>query len=374
MPVRLYPLPFGCETMSDNFHIETSNARIMVVDDVPEVLLILTKTLQSKGYQVVACSSGREALDEAERNPPHLIILDVLMPEMDGFQVVELLGNNPRLKDIPVIFATGLDATESKVKAFHLGVVDYITKPFNLQELEARIWTQLRLHMLQKSLADQKLREEKIRELSLAQQATIFALAKLAEFRDEETGVHLERVREYCRILALALMEHPVYAAKITEDFAEVIFHASPLHDIGKVAIPDVILLKPGKLTPEEFEVIKKHSTVGAEYLQDVYNNYSDNVFIGMGIEIALYHHERWDGRGYPDGLLGKNTPLSARIMAIADCYDALRSNRCYRKGFPRPQVIEMILSESGTHFDPEICQLFLKLEPEFERVMGTMY
>jgi len=353
--------------------IHPGNARIMVVDDVPEILTLLTSMLGRSGYQVVACNSGAEALAVAEANPPELILLDILMPEMDGFQVCTHLQNNPRLKDIPVIFTSGLDDTENKVRAFRLGGVDYITKPFHFEELEARVWTQIRLHMLKASLAAQKLNEEKIRALSEAQQSTIFALAKLAEYRDEDTGTHLERVREYCRLLAEYLRDTSNYAASIPADFSETIYHASPLHDIGKVAIPDGILLKPGKLTSEEFAIIMKHPVVGGEYLQDVFNNYCSNVFIGMGIEIALYHHERWDGRGYPDGLIGKNIPLSARIMAVADCYDALRADRCYRKGFPHQQVKTMLLEESGSHFDPEVCQAFLALEAEFEKIMELL-
>jgi len=353
--------------------IHPGNARIMVVDDVPEILLLLTSMLSRSGYQVVTCASGAEALAVAEANPPELILLDILMPEMDGFEVCDRLQHNPKLKDIPVIFTSGLDDTENKVKAFRLGGVDYITKPFHFEELEARVWTQIRLHMLKQSIAAQKLNEEKILALSVAQQATIFALAKLAEYRDEDTGTHLERVREYCRILAEYLRESSSYRAIMPPDFAEIIYHASPLHDIGKVAIPDGILLKPGELTPEEFAVIKKHPVVGGEYLQDVYNNYCSNVFIGMGIEIALYHHERWDGKGYPDNLIAKNIPLPARIMAVADCYDALRADRCYRKGFPHQQVKSMILAESGSHFDPEICRAFLTLEAEFEKIMDTL-
>ena len=345
----------------------------MVVDDVPEILSLLTTMLSRSGYQVITCASGAEALVEADKNPPEVILLDILMPEMDGFQVCDLLQHNPKLKDIPVIFTSGLDDTDNKVKAFRAGGVDYITKPFHLEELEARVWTQIRLHMLKRSLAAQKLQEEKIKALSVAQQATIFALAKLAEYRDEDTGTHLERVREYCRILAENLRVSSSYAAIIPVDFAEHIYHASPLHDIGKVAIPDGILLKPGKLTPEEFAIIMKHPVVGGEYLQDVYNNYCSNVFIGMGIEIALYHHERWDGKGYPDGLIGKNIPLSARIMAVADCYDALRADRCYRKGFPHQQVKAMIIEESGSHFDPVVCNAFLALEEEFEMIMATL-
>ena len=360
------------QTMGDEL-IHPGNARVMIVDDSPEILAMLTSALTRKGYQVVACSSGPEALTKAAAEPPEVILLDILMPGMNGFQVCEQLQKHQALKDIPVVFASGLDDTENKVRAFQLGGVDYITKPFQLAELEMRVWTQIRLHMLQKSLTAQKLQEEKIRELSLAQQATIFALAKLAEFRDEETGTHLERVREYCRLLAEEIGKAPHHSARVTREYSECIYHASPLHDIGKVAVPDNILLKPGKLTPDEFEVIKRHPVVGGEYLQDVYNNYARNIFIGMGIEIALYHHERWDGRGYPDGLLGANIPLSARIMAVADCYDALRADRCYRKGFPHSKVKEMLMEESGSHFDPEVCRAFLNLESEFARIMDTL-
>ena len=348
-------------------------AKIMIVDDIPEIVTMLSRMLKKRGYEVSAYHNGASALEAAEIDPPDLILLDILMPEMDGYQVCERIKQNPRLKDVPVIFISGLNLTESKVKAFHLGGVDYITKPFHLEEVEARVWTQIRLHVLQKNLLAQKLKEEKMRELTLAQQATIFALAKLAESRDEETGLHLERVREYCLLLAEQLRVNSAYSEKITPEFVETIYHAAPLHDLGKVAIADRILLKPDKLSPEEFETIKTHTVYGAENLQDVYNNYASNIFIGMGIEIALYHHERWDGRGYPDGLVGQNIPLSARIMAVADCYDALRSDRCYRKGFEHQQVRDMIMEESGTHFDPEICKAFVELEDEFARIMKQM-
>jgi putative two-component system response regulator len=227
---------------------------------------------------------------------------------------------------------------------------------------------------LRNKLEYQKLVEMKVREVSDAQQATIFALAKLAEQRDDDTGAHLERVREYCNILAKQLAQGSPFADQISDVFIDCIQHSSPLHDIGKVAIPDSILLKPGKLTAEEFEIMKSHTVIGAENMQTVYNKYADNPFIGMGIEIALYHHERWDGRGYPDGLIGKNIPLSARIMAVADCYDALRSDRCYRKGFEHDKVKEMLLEENGTHFDPEVIKAFLATEERFCHIMETEY
>lgn len=344
--------------------------RIMIVDDDPMVQSLLESILHTNGSQVCLCGDGHTALKEAENYRPDLILLDIKMPGMDGFQVCERLKQHPRLKEIPVIFLSGLEAPEEKVRGFQVGGVDYITKPFNVEEVQARIGTHLNLCSLRYRLEYQKLVDNRIREISEAQQATIFALAKLAEQRDEDTGVHLEHVREYCRLLAHYLSQDSPYSAQIDNDFIECIQYASPLHDIGKVAIPDSILLKPGKLTQEEFEAMKSHAVIGGENLQTVFNRYADNIFIGMGIEIALYHHERWDGAGYPDGLVGRNIPLSARIMALADCYDALCSDRCYRKGFTHEQARDMIVAESGTHFDPEIVKAFLALEQEFRQVM----
>ena len=352
--------------------LQPAKSRIMVVDDNPEMLVFLEQMLTRNGSEVCAFTSGATALGLAQESAPDLILLDITMPGMDGFQVCEGLKRNPRLKDIPVIFMSSIDSTDVKLKAFQAGGVDYITKPFHFEEIQARVGVHLNLRSLQEMLEFQRLVERKVRELSEAQQATIFALAKLAEQRDEDTGAHLERVQEYCRLLAEQLGRESPYAAHITGEFVECIRHASPLHDIGKVAIPDSILLKPNKLSPAEFEVMKTHTVIGAENMQLVYNHYSGNAFIGMGIEIALYHHERWDGTGYPDGLAGKNIPLSARIMALADFYDALRSDRCYRKGLAHEEVRAMILEGEGTHFDPVIVQAFLCLEEEFRHVQDT--
>lgn len=351
---------------------QPKKARIMVVDDDPATHALLNEMLVLHGSEVLFYPGGAIALMAAENHTPDLVLLAIKIPDMDGFEVCKRLKQNPGLKDIPVIFLSDMNDMESKVKAFNMGGVDYITKPIHFAELRARVAVHLSRCTLESKLEFQQRMEEKIRELSEAQQATIFALAKLAEQRDEDTGAHLERVREYCRLLAERLGEDSPYAAYITAEFVECIQHASPLHDIGKVAIPDSILLKPHKLTSPEFEVMKSHSVIGAENMQLVYNHYSGNVFIGMGIEIALYHHERWDGSGYPDGLSGRNIPLPARIMALADCYDALRSDRCYRRGLDHEQVKAMILEGSGTHFDPEIVKAFLSLEEEFSRIQDT--
>jgi putative two-component system response regulator len=343
--------------------------KIIVVDDDPDVLTVLKCLLVHHGDDVLPFTSGAEALEAARSEHPDLILLDISMPEMSGIELCKYLKQDPDLADIPVIFLSGLNATEDKVRGFKAGGVDYIAKPFQSDEVQARVTTHLKLSSLRNKLEYQKLVELKVREVAAAQQATIFTLAKLAELRDDDTGAHLERVRDYCALLAQQLSDGSPYADHISTEFIDCIQHASPLHDIGKVAIPDDILLKPGRLTPDEFEIMKTHAVIGAENMQTVFNRYADNSFIGMGIEIALYHHERWDGSGYPDGLVGKNIPLSARIMAVADCYDAIRSNRCYRKGLDHEKVKEILLEESGSHFDPEIIKAFIALEDRFDHI-----
>lgn len=353
---------------------QADNVKILVVDDDANVLESIQGMLSAFGYDVLPFTDGTEALNAMRNTLPDLVLLDIAMPVMDGFQLCKCLKDDRDLKDIPVIFMSGMTAMADKIKGFKAGGVDYITKPFYPEEVHVRIETHICLSALRSKLEYQKLVEKKVREVSEAQQATIFALAKLAEQRDDDTGAHLERVREYCKILAEHLAVGSPYADHISDVFIECIQHASPLHDIGKVAIPDSVLLKPGKLTPDEFETMKGHTVIGAENMQIVFNKYADNPFIGMGIEIALYHHERWDGKGYPDGLVGKNIPLSARIMAVADCYDALRSDRCYRKGFDHAKVKEMLLEEDGTHFDPVVIQAFLAAEDTFAHIMEKEY
>lgn len=362
------------DTMNEaaEFPSEQEPARILVVEDDLGILALLGEVLPAYGYTVIPFTNGTDALKFASDQPPDLVLLDITMPEMDGYQVCEQLKQHPELKDIPVIFMSGRYSMEDKIKGFQVGGIDYITKPFYPEEVRARIRTHLSLSTLRNKLAYQRLVEMKVREVSEAQQATIFALAKLAEQRDDDTGSHLERVRNYCELLARQLAIDSPYADHITGIFIDCLQHASPLHDIGKIAIPDSILLKRGKLTPDEFETMKSHTVIGAENMQTVFNKYADNPFIGMGIEIALYHHERWDGTGYPDGLVGKNIPLSARIMAVADCYDALRSNRCYRKGLDHVTVKRMLLEENGSHFDPEVIKAFLTVEDRFREIMAT--
>jgi putative two-component system response regulator len=349
-------------------------AHIMVVDDTPQNLRLLESLLTERGYQVFALPSGDMALKAAAKNPPDLILLDIDMPGLTGYQVCERLKADERLAEIPIIFISALSETVDKVRAFEVGGVDYVTKPIKFDEVAARVATHLKIRALQASLEKHNKQLEEVvaaqvRQISESQMATIFALAKLAENRDTDTGEHLERVQEYCRVLAGALGESSCYSEMISDSFIANIYQASPLHDIGKVAIPDEVLLKPGRLTESEFEVMKTHAAIGAETLMAVLERYPDNTFLRMGIEIARYHHERWDGAGYPEGVAAERIPLSARVMAVVDVYDAFRSDRCYRSGLTHEATRAIILDGKGTQFDPMIAGKFEELEATFREI-----
>ena len=351
---------------------------IMVVDDTPANLKLLQEMLQAKGYLVLTFPRGAMALSAAAKSPPDLILLDITMPEMNGFEVCERLKADAILKEIPVIFISALTETEDKVKAFTVGGVDYVSKPFQFEEVNARVETHLnqrrmRLELSKHNLHLEDLVKEKVREISDSQLATINALAKLAESRDDDTGHHIERTRIFCKILAEKLRDNPRHTGSIVEAFIQNIYHAAPLHDIGKVGISDSILLKPGKLTPEEFEIMKTHTVIGAETLQTVRGRYPRNVFVNMGITIARSHHEKWDGSGYPDGLAGEDIPIAARIMAVADVYDALRSKRPYKPAFAHEKSCDIIREGNGRHFDPALIEAFSIAEPEFAIIRSEM-
>ena len=343
---------------------------ILAVDDNRTNLDILFNIFGDR-YNLSAVNGGVPALQLATANPPDLILLDIMMPDMDGFQVIKKLKENQATKDIPVIFLSVLSDITGKTKGFQLGAVDYITKPFQVEEVMARVNIHLRLRK-----AEQRLKrfndelahivEEQVGQLYQSQLAIIFALAKLSNTRDDDTGMHLERVQHLCHILAENMASEPAFSNQIAPGFINTIFHASPLHDVGKVGIADVILLKPERLTPEEFEVMKTHTIIGAETLASVYRQYPENQFVEMGIEIARFHHEKWDGSGYPDGLAGEQIPLSARIMAVVDVYEALRARRPYKEPFPHDKSVAIIEKLSGSSFDPEIVSVFKRVEDKF--------
>lgn len=351
---------------------------IMIIDDTPANLEILEEILGARGHEVIAFPQGQLALNAALEDPPDLILLDIMMPTMDGFEVCRRLKASEHLRDIPVIFISALDDKANKIEAFSKGGVDYVTKPFQEAEICARVETHLKLRLSQIELKKtndslQALVEAKVKEIADSQMATLVAISNLSEFRDDDTGRHVERTRTFCRILAEKLMENPRYAFHINNEFVRDIYHAAPLHDIGKIGIPDNILLKPGKLTPSEFEIMKTHTSIGAVTLQRVLNSYPNNSFIEMGMAITKFHHEKWNGTGYPDGLKGDEIPLSARIMALADVYDALRSKRPYKKEFSHEESVVFIREGIGIHFDAGIGKAFLSINEQFADTYGRL-
>ena len=356
---------------------ELAQCAILAVDDTKTNLDLLVNTV-GEHYDLSVPMDGPSALKLIEAAPPDLILLDIMMPGMDGFQVMARLQEDNRTREIPVIFLSALSEISSKAKGFAMGAVDYITKPFQIEEVFARINTHLKLRLSQEALQTfnnqlQDLVAQQVEEISHSQQAMIFALAKLSHTRDDDTGLHLERVQHLCKILTTELAAQPAWQDELTPDFIATIYHASPLHDVGKVGIADAILLKPGKLTVEEFDVMKTHTTIGAATLESVHTLYPNNSFITMGIDIARCHHERWDGSGYPLGLSGAAIPISARIMALVDVYDALRARRPYKEPFSHEKAREIIVEGKGKHFDPAIVQAFLKVDQQFEAISLSM-
>ena len=346
--------------MNDQF-CENMAPTLLIVDDVPANVEVLARMFWEKGYSVRVALTGNLALQIMRSCRPDLILLDINMPEMSGLEVCAHIKANPEWRSIPVIFISAMVDASDKVKAFDAGGVDYVTKPFQLTEVEARVDTHLKLFYYQQHL--EAMVAEQVREIAEAQMGTIFALAKLAESRDDATGQHLDRVQTCCRLIAETIYTHYDGAAKLDKDFAKNMEQASPLHDVGKVGVADAILLKPGKLTPEEFELMKQHTLIGARTLEMVQARYPHNAFISFGIEIARSHHEKWNGTGYPEGLAGETIPLSARIMAIADVYDALRSKRCYKDALAHETARKIILEGRNNHFDPHLIDAFLAVE-----------
>ncbi|MFW5717061.1 MAG: HD-GYP domain-containing protein [Spirochaetota bacterium] len=355
-----------------------SSASLMIVDDSPDALGALESVLTSLGYRVAAFSNGRSALAAAVDDPPDMFILDIGMPGMNGYELSTRLRENRASADTPIIFLSGHHEPEDKSRAYAAGAVDYLVKPFEMRELALRVDTHLGMRAAHRELELDNVRlrqllDEQTREVMDSQLATIFALAKLAENRDNDTGRHIERTQRYCIILAEELGKTPEFATVVDETFRLNLYHAAPLHDIGKVGISDSVLRKPGPLTPEEFELIKTHAMLGYETLRVVQEMYPRNDFIATGAEIARWHHERWDGTGYPDGLAKDDIPLSARIMAVADVYDALRSERPYKSAIPHAEVVNRVVADRGRHFDPAAVDAFLAVEREFERVSNEL-
>jgi putative two-component system response regulator len=351
-----------------------SEFNVLLVDDTAENLRFLSESLKNEGYRIRVAPNGELALAMVENELPHLVLLDIDMPGMNGYQVCDKFKSNIRLKRIPIIFLSAIDDNQAKVTAFKHGGVDYVTKPFHIEELLARISTHLELQALRAELHAHntsllKMVKDQFQEIHAAQMTTIFALIKLSESRDDDTGKHIERVGSYAYVLTNAARLSTYFNCEINDQFELDIYHASAMHDIGKVGISDAILLKPGKLTAEEFDLIKTHTTIGFNTLEAITKNYPQNQMISLGAEVAYCHHEKWDGNGYPRGLKAEQIPLSARIVAIADVYDALRSKRPYKEPYDHDQTIKYIKEGSGTHFDPKLTEILATIDAEFNEI-----
>ena len=350
----------------------SATAVVLVVDDVPENLTVLGELLQPT-YEVIAALTGERALELADRpTPPDLILLDVMLPHLDGFAVLARLRANPRTKDIPVIFVTALGDASSEERGISLGAVDYITKPIRPVVVLARVHAQIEARRARAVLngynafLEAEVKRRMV-ENDRTQLVTIRALAHLAETRDPETGNHILRTQAYVNLLARRLSGHPRFAATLDARFIELLTRSAPLHDIGKVGIPDHILLKPGKLTPDEWEVMKTHAAVGAEAIERAERDIDQPVaFLQVAKQVCRWHHERWDGGGYPDGLRGDDIPLAARIMTLADVFDALINRRVYKAPMPAAEARAIIVAERGRQFDPDVVDAFVADFDEF--------
>ena len=338
---------------------------ILVVDDEPTVLASVSKVL-TPHYRVLALNKGTRVIKTAKATPqPDLILLDVLMPDIDGYKLIEQLKAEPKTREIPVIFVTGDESLSGEEKGLKLGAVDYITKPISPVTLLARVKNHLLIKHARDFLTDKNtyLEEEiakRMAESVASQDICIRALAHLAETRDNETGAHILRTQNYVEVLARYLHKNPKFKAQLTEEKINLITKSAPLHDIGKVGVPDYILMKPGKPTPEERSIMETHTLLGLRAIEQAESDVPHQVaFLKTSKEIVRWHHERWDGTGYPDGLAGESIPLSARLMAIADVFDALVSRRVYKNAMPISESRDIVIAGKGTQFDPDIVDAF---------------
>ncbi len=353
---------------------------VLAVDDTPANLTLLSQLL-GPHYRVQLAVNGHKALELARRRPPDLILLDLMMPDLDGWEVCRRLKADPATREVPVVFLTALSGAEDETRAFEVGGADFVGKPFTPATLLARVRTQLDLKSWRDSLRDRNawLQGEldvRLQEVDRLRDTTLFVMVALAEFRDTDTGNHVRRTQEYVRELAQWLVAQGLAPAELTPEHIDAMAKAAPLHDIGKVAIPDGVLLKPGPLTAEEWVVMRTHTTQGADLLQRASSRLGDRAgpLLHYAMQIARHHHEKWDGSGYPDGLAGQAIPLAARLMAVADVYDALISRRPYKEPMSHDAALNWIAQHSGSHFDPLLVQALQAVQPRLMVIASTWH
>jgi putative two-component system response regulator len=362
------------QAVEGNIEMMSEKPKILIVDDEKFYLDVLMDLLEDQ-YKIVVAKDGEQALRRAASQPhPDLILLDILMPDLDGYEVCRRLKRNPLTKEIPVIFLTIKSEVEDELKGFELGAVDYISKPMSPPIVQARVHTHIALSQARAQMADRNIEleskvRERTKELSRTKDVAIYCMASLAETRDTETGKHILRTQHYIRLLAYKLLENGLYTDYLNEHAIELLFKTSALHDIGKVGVPDRILLKPGKLAPQEWIAMQKHAQYGRDALLRAEQVLGSTDFLVMAREIAYSHHERWDGSGYPLGLKGDAIPISGRLMAIADVYDALISRRVYKEPYTHDYAVRNIYAASGSHFDPHMIKVFMTITDEFHNI-----
>ncbi len=344
-------------SVSQNKHQNT----VLVIDDEPAVQRMLRRILNRAGYHVVTAASGSEAFAKFSNPNPHLVLLDISMPEMDGFEVLTHLKKQTEAYAIPIILITGLDTSQNHVRALDLGADDFMSKTATPEEILARVRSHLRIKHLNDELSDYRLHLEKMvalrtGQLKEASLEVILRLSAASEYRDNETGAHIKRMSHYAAAMATKM--------ELPESAVEAILYGAPMHDIGKIGIPDSILLKPGKLSDKEWRIMRMHPTIGANILKGSKIN-----FVRMGAVIARTHHEKWDGSGYPNGLKGRQIPLAGRIVALADVFDALTSKRPYKKAFSIEKSNQIIDEGRNTHFDPNVVDVFFAIQDQIAKI-----
>lgn len=348
---------------------------ILVVDDDKTNLMLAQKILLPQ-YRIAATNSGAAALKYLENHHPDLILLDINMPEMDGFEVMEQLRSREETSAIPVIFLTADNLVETEVKCFQMGAMDFVVKPFVPDILLSRVGKTIELNQyrnnLERMVAEQaeKITED-ARRINKIQDSVIVGMANLIESRDGSTGKHVKNTQTYVKMIADELYKRGLFPVELTQEYIDNLCKAAPLHDVGKIKVPDAILQKPDKLMPEEFEAMKMHTTYSRKIIQTIIGDIEEENYVRIVEDIAMYHHERWDGTGYPAGLAGDSIPLSARIMSVADVFDALFEERCYKPPIRPIERIMQIMSEGrGTQFDPVIIDVFTDMLPTLKEAL----
>jgi response regulator RpfG family c-di-GMP phosphodiesterase len=356
--------------------------RVLIVDDEQIIRDYSREVLRARGLECMVAGDGLAALDMVQAQPPDLILLDVNLPGLGGLEVLRRLRETPPTPNLKIIMFSGMATSDEMAQMLLAGADDYITKPFSVTQLQGRVQTALRLkdaqdrevllnrHLLAVNAELERNLDNRATDLVHSRNALVLALAKLVEHRDNETGAHLMRLQYYCRMLAEKAATMPLFAGQIDANFIEMLECCAPLHDIGKVGLPDHILLKPGKLTPDERVLMQAHTTIGSETLREVAQQHGTSLaFLQMAVDITRHHHERYDGSGYPDRLAGNAIPVAARIVAICDVYDALRSRRVYKPVLSHATAVQLMTEASPGHFDPALLRAFVACGADFDRV-----